>query len=252
MKGRLIASALAAAPMFAIAVAAQAADVALPVHKVAPPAQPTVSTNWSGLYLGAHAGAGWGSTNADFHDSLLALRWDSGIPINGALAGGQIGYNWQSGWFVYGLEADGSWSNITGHGLCNTTAFFMNCNSTVQGLATFTGRLGATVERTLIYLKGGGAWAHDSESISNVAQAPFPGAFTSNVGANRWGWTLGMGVEYAFLPNWSAKIEYDFIDFGSQTYNFPVTNTAVGATNFANWSYTVMVHEMKMGVNYHF
>jgi opacity protein-like surface antigen len=55
-----------------------------------------------------------------------------------------------------------------------------------------------------------------------------------------------------FLPNWSAKIEYDFIDFGSQTYNFPVTSTAVGATNFANWSYTLMVHEMKLGVNYHF
>jgi len=69
---------------------------------------------------------------------------------------------------------------------------------------------------------------------------------------NRWGWTLGMGLEYAFLPNWSAKIEYDFIDFGSQTYNFPVTSTAVGATNFANRSYTLMVHEMKLGVNYHF
>jgi len=153
---------------------------------------------------------------------------------------------------VYGLEADGSWSNIVGHGLCNTTAFFMNCSSKVEGVATFTGRIGATVERALIYLKGGGAWARDSETISNVAQAPFETAFSSNTSVNRWGWTLGMGLEYAFLPNWSAKIEYDFIDFGSQIYNFPVTSTAVGPTNFANWSYTVMVHEMKLGVNYHF
>jgi outer membrane immunogenic protein len=251
MKGRLIASALAAVPMLAIAVAAQAADVLLPAHK-SPPPQPLVSTNWSGLYFGAHAGAGWGSTNADFNDSILALRWDSAIPINGPLVGGQIGYNWQSGWFVYGLEADGSWSNIVGHGLCNTTAFFMNCSSKVEGVATFTGRIGATVERALIYLKGGGAWARDSETISNVAQAPFATAFSSNTSVNRWGWTLGMGLEYAFLPNWSAKIEYDFIDFGSQIYNFPVTSTAVGPTNFANWSYTVMVHEMKLGVNYHF
>jgi len=93
MKGRLIASALAAVPMLAIAVAAQAADVLLPAHK-SPPPQPLVSTNWSGLYFGAHAGAGWGSTNADFNDSILALRWDSAIPINGPLVGGQIGYNW--------------------------------------------------------------------------------------------------------------------------------------------------------------
>ena len=92
MMGRLIVSALAAVSMLAIPVAAQAADVVLPVHK-APPPQPSVSTNWSGLYVGAHAGAGWGSTNADFNDSLLALRWDSAIPINGPLVGGQIGYD---------------------------------------------------------------------------------------------------------------------------------------------------------------
>ena len=61
-----------------------------------------------------------------------------------------------------------------------------------------------------------------------------------------------MGIEYAFLPNWSAKIEYDFIDFGTKLYNFPVTSTAVSASNFANWNFTAMVHEMKLGVNYHF
>lgn len=168
------------------------------------------------------------------------------------LAGGQIGYNWQSGWMLFGLEADGSWSNITGRGLCNTTTFFMNCSSKVEGLATFTGRVGASIDRALVYFKGGGAWGRESETISNVAQAPLATAFSSQLSVNRYGWTIGMGIEHAFLPNWSAKIEYDFIDFGTKLYNFPVTSTAVSASNFANWNFTAMVHEMKLGVNYHF
>jgi outer membrane immunogenic protein len=61
-----------------------------------------------------------------------------------------------------------------------------------------------------------------------------------------------MGIEYAFLPNWSAKVEYDFIDFGTKTYSFPITSTVVAPTNFTNWSVTSMIHEMKIGVNYHF
>ena len=73
----------------------------------------------------------------------------------------------------------------------------------------------------------------------------------ANLTVNRYGWTIGMGVEYAFLPNWSAKVEYDFIDFGTKLYNFPVTSTVVGL-NFADWNFTSMIHEMKMGVNYHF
>jgi opacity protein-like surface antigen len=169
MKGRLIVGALGAVLMLATAVAVQAADMGLPVYKAAPP--PLLTTNWSGFYFGGHAGAAWGSTNDDFNDptALAPFRWDSGIPVSGPLAGGQIGYNWQSGWMLFGLEADGSWSNITGHGLCNTTTFFMNCSSKVEGLATVTGRIGASIDRALIYFKGGGAWGRESETISNVA-----------------------------------------------------------------------------------
>ena len=134
-------------PMLATAVAAQAADMGLPAYKAAPPS--LLTTNWSGFYFGGHAGAAWGSTNDDFNDptALAPFRWDSGIPVSGPLAGGQIGYNWQSGWMLFGLEADGSWSNITGHGLCNTTTFFMNCSSKIEGLATVTGRVGASIDR---------------------------------------------------------------------------------------------------------
>jgi hypothetical protein len=89
---------------------------------------------------------------------------------------------------LFGLEADGSWSNITGHGLCNTTTFFMNCSSKVEGLATVTGRIGASIDRALIYFKGGGAWGRESETISNVALAPLATAFSSNLSVNRYGW----------------------------------------------------------------
>ena len=75
---------------------------------------------------------------------------------------------------LFGLEADGSWSNITGHGLCNTTTFFMNCSSKIEGLATATGRVGASIDRALIYFQGGGAWGRESETISNVAWRRLP------------------------------------------------------------------------------
>ena len=105
---------------------------------------------------------------------------------------------------LFGLEADGSWSNITGHGLCNTTTFFMNCSSKVEGLATVTGRIGASIDRALIYFKGGGAWGRESETISNVALAPLATAFSSNLSVNRYGWTIGGGLvassEGACLP----------------------------------------------------
>ena len=89
MKGRLIVGALAVVPMLATAVAAQAADMGLPVYKAAPPS--LLTTNWSGFYFGGHAGAAWGSTNDDFNDptALAPFRWDSGIPVSGPLAGGR-------------------------------------------------------------------------------------------------------------------------------------------------------------------
>jgi outer membrane immunogenic protein len=243
-------SALLASAAILLPIAAQAADIA-PVYK----AQPIMAApSWSGFSLGVHVGAGWGTKTFDYNDLTPAapFLWQSSVPVNGPLAGGQLGYNWQAGWMVLGIEADGSWADIDGHSICNTTTFFLNCSAKTTALTTVTARLGAAVDKALIYGKGGVAWARDSLSVSNVALPPLATAFSTSLSTTRTGWTIGAGIEYMFGPCWSAMVEYDYMDFGTKRYNFPATSAGVGAATFTNWDDTQRMHTMKIGINYHF
>jgi outer membrane immunogenic protein len=171
--------------------------------------------------------------------------------MNGFLGGGQIGYNWQAGQWVYGLEADASFADIKGHGSCGPQGF-LNCTTKVDGLATFAARLGFAVDHALIYAKGGGAWAHNKLGVGNsgLVEAPCAGdpAHTcpiagGSISNDRWGWMFGAGIEYALAGNWSAKVEYNYLDFGNKDYvvaDAPVL--AVGQH----------IHLVKFGVNYRF
>ncbi len=247
---RWIIGACAALPLLVTSLGASAADM-MP-YKAVPPPPPVFS--WTGFYLGAHVGAGWGTREFDFNDLTVAapFAWNAGIPLNGVLGGGQIGYNFQFGWAVLGVEADGSWASLRGSGICNTTTFFLNCSAKANGFATVTARLGADFDRTLVYLKGGAAWMREDSTISNVALPPLATAFSSTLSNNRSGYTIGMGIEYAFTLHWSAKLEYDFMDFGTKRYNFPVTSATIAVANFNNWDLIDRFHEVKAGVNYHF
>ena len=102
-------------------------------YKAPPPA-----ALWTGFYAGLHGGASWGSKSFDYNDFTpgAPFVWESSIPVNGGLAGGQLGYNLQFGSWLIGVEADASWADINGKGLCNTTVFFVNCAASVDGLTT--------------------------------------------------------------------------------------------------------------------
>src|SRR5215469_11113906 len=106
---------LLSAASVALPIMANAAD--LPIQK-APPAPPPLT--WSGFYLGVHGGAGFGAKTFDYNDPSPAapFRWDSSVSVNGPLGGGQIGLNWQAGWVVLGVEGEGSYADISGHGFC--------------------------------------------------------------------------------------------------------------------------------------
>ena len=133
----------------------------------------------------------------------------------------------------------------------------MNCNSKIDGLATFAGRVGFAVDHALIYLKGGGAWAHEKFAVSNNSANPLLITCGTNldgtpiacpvqggsISASRWGWMIGTGIEYMFAPNWSAKIEYNFLDLGTKSY---VINDA------PPFDIKSQIHEVKFGVNWHF
>ncbi len=216
---------------------------------------PIVSAaNWAGWYLGVNAGGAWGTKTFNYNDpsSAAPFLWSAAVPVNGIVFGGQVGYNFQNGRWVYGIEADGDWTNTKGQSICNTTVFFVNCTANIHALGTLTGRAGMTVDSALLYVKGGLAMARDEFTISNVALPPLGSAFSSTLTDTRTGWTLGMGLEYMLFPGWSAKLEYDYLDFGTKRYDFMVTSSAITANTFRGWEDTQRVHLVKVGLNYHF
>jgi outer membrane immunogenic protein len=191
--------------------AASAAD--LPVK--APPAPaPVPPYNWTGLYVGINGGGAWGHSSFAYVGGV-----DVGHNNNGGLVGGTIGYNYQvpSNW-LFGLEADWDWADINGSSSCPNTAF--NCDTKIDSIGTFRGRVGYAWDAVLLYATGGLAWEHVNVETVNLAGLAVPTSGTPTNGTKKWndGWTVGAGVEYGFWTNWSVKLEYLYADFGTHTY----------------------------------
>jgi outer membrane immunogenic protein len=210
--------------VLSVATGAPAADLSLaPLYK-APPAVVTQAYNWTGFYIGANGGGGWG------HSSWSA----NGTSINpsGGQAGGTIGYNQQIGNAVFGVEGDADWSGLNG---TNTTPGCPGgCSTSDSWLSTVRGRVGYSFGRVMPYVTGGLA-------VGDInASAPgFAGGSTTNPG-----WTLGGGVEVALPGNWSAKAEYLRVDLG----RFNCTGCSAAPTD----NVSLQENVFRAGVNYHF
>ena len=236
---------LAGISMVALAAALQPAAAAdLPVAYRAP--QNYVIFTWTGFYFGAHGGGGWGTKEATTSPVLVGgiLIGPPGntLDISGGLAGGQIGANYQAGSWVLGVEADASWADLTGNNACPTgiVGVSATCSAKVNALGTFAGRLGYALDRVLFYGKGGVAFANDKYELTSIA------AYRAN--ETRWGWMVGGGIEYSFTDNWSAKVEYNYLDFGSHAVRFTDT-TGLFALDT---SIRERIHVAKVGINYRF
>jgi outer membrane immunogenic protein len=207
---------LVTASLIALGAAAPAvaADLAARPYTKAP-AMIAAVYDWSGFYIGANGG--WGSSRNS---------WDSVAPFlvgpegsnnaNGGTVGGQVGYRWQAGTWVFGLEAQGNWADFKGSNA--STLFgpgFVN-NSKTNAFGLFTGQVGYAANNFLLYVKGGAAVTSNSYRINTAAGALF--GTTSD--DTRWGGTIGVGAEYAFAPNWSVGLEYDHLFMQDKTYNF--------------------------------
>jgi outer membrane immunogenic protein len=163
--------------------------------------------NWSGFYIGAHAGGGWSDKCFTF-----AGTSDGCHDGDGWLGGGQVGFNMQSGQFVFGVEFSGSWADIGGSH-AGPLAPGGTYTSDVNTILLLTGRVGMTFDRLLLYVNGGGAWARDEFSYV------VPG-ISSTTKQNRTGWTVGAGAEYGLSPNWSIAVQYNYVDLGSKDVTF--------------------------------
>ncbi len=210
-----------AAATFALGVtAASAADLGQrPVYKAQP--APVMAYNWSGLYIGGHLGYAWGSEEV----RSVATSVSGTTDPSGFLGGAQIGVNWQTGALVLGIEGDWSWTNADG-----STSIPAAVQADHNWYATATARVGYAVDNWLWYVKGGAAWLDADYTIAGT-----------KLGDTRTGWTVGTGLEWALGPNWSAKLEYNYLDFGRDQIATPL---AVDADTQA--------HLVKLGLNYRF
>jgi outer membrane immunogenic protein len=223
---RLLLASVSAVALAGFATAASAADMGRPVYKAAPAPMAEVY-NWTGLYIGAHGGYGWGDVG--------------GLDVDGGFIGGQIGFNWQAPGspFVFGVEFDSAWANLEGSAVIPGV---VGAASEIDYQGSLRGRLGYSFGPAMIYATGGLAWMHNNVAIAAVVAPGFAvGASDDNT---HFGWTIGAGLEYAFAPNWSAKVEYLYADYGAETYFAPVAGGGLDLD--------AQTHTVKVGLNYRF
>ena len=228
---------LAAGTAFTVcsAVAADLPPGPPPPAPVAPIAYAPPVFNWTGIYFGGHLGGGFAGSS--WNDPTAAAG-NGDFSSWGFLGGAQVGGNLQLNRLVLGVEGDFSWTSIKNKG---TDSLGSALNTSVPWTSTVTGRVGAAFDRLLLYGKGGLALAQDQSSITDTS------GNSSSTSLLRTGWTAGAGLEYALDGNWSAKIEYDYLGFGSQALNF---NTPVLSSVTSNA--TLNVQEIKAGINFRF
>jgi outer membrane immunogenic protein len=198
-----------------IAGAACAADLpAAPAYSKAP-AMVAPLTNWTGFYIGAMGG-------------YAAEATSDPLAIKGGFAGGTVGYNWQFGTFVAGIEADGAWADISQ----SSTVLGVTATAKVDALATVRGRVGVAFDQVLLYGTGGLALADTKVSATTLG-------ITLSDSNTQTGWTVGAGVEWMFMPRWSLKAEYLYRRFDSVT----ISGISTGS---------LALNSGQVGVNFHF
>jgi opacity protein-like surface antigen len=210
--------------------------------------------NWTGFYVGGHLGGGW--SNDHWSDSFGSAPSGLGA-INiagfgdtthatGPLVGGQAGFDLQKGHTVFGVQADASATSLRGENTCFSGLGGVNCQRVVNALGTVTGRVGYAWDRSLGYVKAGGALADVAYSLNGNTNAVTLGTASSS--ATTVGWTAGGGLEYALTDCWSTMLEYDYIGLSSAKVAFP-TVAVIGARSTAVQQ---DINVVKLGVNYRF
>jgi outer membrane immunogenic protein len=224
---------LGSALLAALAGPALAADMPPRPYAKAPAyTAPAVVYNWTGFYIGGHVGGAFAGNNG--------LQSNDARFLGGVQAGAD--YQFAPNW-VLGAEAQYSWlSGGTNNNLVFPAGTVVNGRVADQ-IGSVTGRIGYTWGPGLIYAKGGYAW-RDGNTIGVANAAGVPQPFTTS-GNSKDGYTVGAGLEYLFAPNWSAKAEYQYYNFGNTTLTTAPVDAA--GARFRNDE-----HSVKVGVNYRF
>jgi outer membrane immunogenic protein len=245
-----------------LAAPASAAD--LPVK--APPLVPVAIYDWTGFYIGVNGGGGFsGNRTTIVNETFAGAPFIAGTwpgtgnfgsrTVSGGFGGGEIGYNWQRGHFVFGLEADIEGSGISGSSLGTITPYIAAPNSITAGVnerlnwfGTARGRVGWAWDRFMLYATGGFAYGEVKSTLTMTDTFGFAANATDS--STRTGYVVGAGGEYAFNNSWSIKAEYQYIDLGRRTLNAVEFTggapSAFAVNNTSRYDY----HTVRVGVNY--
>lgn len=219
MKKFVMAAAVAA---FGFGSAASAAD--MPIKAAKTSIVPVY--NWTGFYIGLNGG---GASSRE----CLTITSVAGAGVfpnsegchnaTGGLAGGQIGYRWQTTNWVFGVEAQGDWADLRGSNASLTAVTPYTNRTKVGAIGLFTGQVGYAWDNVLLYVKGGAAVTDNKYSSFFTAT----GVVFNQASDTRWGGAVGTGVEIGFAPNWSVAVEYDHLFMGNPNVTFPASTIAV-------------------------
>jgi outer membrane immunogenic protein len=217
-------------------VSANAADLPM---KAAPAPVVAQLYNWTGLYVGVNGGWGWGQ-----QDPLAPFsnRFDrTSFNTSGGMVGGTFGAQIQQGYVVLGIEGDLDWANVKGNGISTPTilgvpqAITLNVGSNISAIGTARIRAGVAMNNWLFYATGGAAFVNSSANGTSIAGVPCGTlGVLPNCSASAWrpGLAAGLGTEWGFTPNWSAKLEYLFIDVVGSGFSTDHINTVRAGINY--------------------
>lgn len=274
---RFCCAALATVAAIGIASIASAADMPMKAR----PAPVAAIYNWTGFYIGANVGGGWGNRNVDYtaNDPATASVFTSGgqppatsFRTSGLLGGLQLGYNWQIAptWLV-GLETDFDWSGMKGSGsssglVVGLAPYTATVDERIKWFGTVRARLGyLPAPNILTYITGGfaygrvehtGSYNNGTIGFINIiaptlnCSATNTACLTGSSSSVASGWTLGGGLEYAIVQNWTLKAEYLYVSLGAKslTENAVVPTGASINANFSRTNFNVA----RVGLNYRF
>ena len=235
---------LVTASLIALGAAAPAvaADLAARPYTKAP-AMIAAVYDWSGFYIGANGGWGQSRNSWDFLPGVLTFG-EGSHDASGGTVGGQVGYRWQAGTWVFGLEAQGNWADFKGSNISLFDATVRN-ESRIDAFGLFTGQVGYAANNVLFYVKGGAAVTSNDYRRFFAATNTL---FASSNDDTRWGGTVGVGLEYGFAPNWSFGVEYNHLFMQDRTLAF----TTPGGLFFGNVRVDQDVDLVTARLNYKF
>jgi outer membrane immunogenic protein len=250
-------------------------------------AGPCPTCNWTGFYIGANAGGSIGRDRAHENDSLTPPTANTANVTNpltdvlhtespvGGMAGGQIGFNWQTNHVVLGAEADWDWvgqrDSFANQNFVASTVFVaptvnsLTDDQKIKSLGTARARLGWADNCFLWYVTGGAAWGQVQSNYTfqstQILGASILGTapFAASISTTKAGWTVGGGVEtslawFGLSDHWSAKLEYLYVDLGSITNSFAIPVTGAAATGVHTFTSTSNLSDniVRVGLNYRF